>query len=307
MVLDALESVRAQVFRPIELIVVDDGSTDDTCQQIERWQSENEESGFDVRYIYQENSGGNVARNRGIKSASGKWIAFLDSDDLWHPQKLCLQSQEFTANPEFGAVYCGLEKVIYETGHALPIEPRKYPTGDLGSQLLIRDVTSPTSAYMIRREVFMKCGRFDEQLQARQDWDMWIRISEHYPIGCVPENLVQYRQHEGERTISNPMKELRAYRHILDKNKDRLRQQSVVVRRKAWAAYYRRSGRVHFHQKISHPRAVWLLVRSILCWPFEFDTWAALAGTLIPGNLRRWLHHRWNQLFGRTAFGIQSH
>lgn len=307
LVLDAIWSVVGQSYRPLEIVVVDDGSQDETQAVIEAWVAEHREKGVELQYVYQENQGGNVARNTGIQSSTGKYVAFLDSDDCWNSQKLALQLEVFRMEPEVGAVYSGLRHVKVGDEHGGDSASRIYPSGNILSQMLVRDVTAPTSTYMVRRKVFDEVGFFDVSLQARQDWDMWIRVASAYKIGCVGKPLVDFREHEGERTASNPMKEVRAYEVIIEKYAHLRAKEGWRVRAAAMGAYYKRMGRVYFHHKLSLGKAFIFSMKSLCVWPFDFDAWAAFAGMLMPTKLRASLHRLWNRVFGATAFGIKSH
>ena len=109
LIVGAMESVFMQTCRPLELIIVDDGSTDDTRKRILEWAAlHNKKTYFEVQYMYQENQGANAARNLGIQHAKGKLIAFIDSDDRWLPDKLEKQVPLFFNAPQVGAVYCGI-------------------------------------------------------------------------------------------------------------------------------------------------------------------------------------------------------
>ncbi len=307
LVLDALESVKSQSYRPIQLVIVDDGSSDSTVQVVDTWRLDNEESDFKIDVTTQPNSGGNVARNKGISLTTGKLISFLDSDDVWHPHKIELQVAEILKDEKIGAVYCGLQHVVLPSNQVTSKQKHDYPTGRLLAKILICDVTNPTSTYMVRRAVFEKVGVFDETLEARQDWDMWIRIASKFHISCVPEILVDFRDHDGPRTISNPQREITAYSKILTKYENLYRELTWVQRRMAYAAYFRRMGRVYFHKNISWFKAVGFSIRSILNWPFAFDSWAAFVGMFLPTNFRQQLHRCWNLIFGKTWFAIRSH
>ena len=308
LIVDALASVYEQTYRPLQLIVVDDGSTDDSNSVVSSWitghaQIEN----FSVKYIYQDNQGGNVARNRGITEAAGEYVAFLDSDDLWHDNKLQLQMELFRDIPEVGGVYCGIRHIKLASGEVLALAKRRYPSGKLLDSLLVHDVTAPTSTYVIRKDVFEKVGSFDEELQARQDWDMWIRLASAYEIGVVPEVLVDYREHAGVRTATDPQKEITAYKIIMEKYSTLRDNCSLAVRQSAKSAFYRRMGRVHFHHKISNIKAIGYYLRAIISWPSAFDNYAALFGMMLPASVRQKLHKIWNHLFGATRFAIRSH
>ncbi|MFY0643025.1 MAG: glycosyltransferase family 2 protein [Bacteroidia bacterium] len=307
LIVDAMDSVYAQDYSPIEMIVVDDGSSDSSVEVVNQWISSHNKEGFTSKLIQQENSGGNVARNSGIANSNGDFIAFLDSDDLWDKDKLSKQLAEMLSRDGIGAVYCGLRHVEYPANTIIEDANRRYPQGELLAEMLVKDSTSPTSCYLIRKEVFEKVGPFDTVLQARQDWDMWIRISAEYRIHAVKEVLVSYRHHEGERTASNPLKEIDAYRSIRSKYIGHYKRLPFLKRQKANGAYYKRMGRVHFHQKISTRKALWYYLRAILSYPLDFDAFAAMMGVFFPKNLRRNIHLAWNKLFAKTRLAIRSH
>jgi glycosyltransferase involved in cell wall biosynthesis len=307
LITDALESVLQQSYRPVEVIVVDDASEDNTRRVVEAWDLVNNLSSvFTLRYIQQAKLGGNAARNRGIEEATGELIAFLDSDDTWHTEKLEKQAAYFTES-SVGAVYCGVQHKDFTTGNILEPSGRLYPQGYLLEEMLVRDVTAQTSAYIVRKPVFEKVGCFDTDLLARQDWDMWIRIACDFKIACVPELLVDFREHAGERTASYPQKEINGYRAIRKKYAPLLKKASLPCRLQARSAYLKRMGRVHFKHKISKPKAFAYALGAIACWPLDFDTWAAGTGMLLPQNFRKSLHRSWNTLFGRTRLAIRSH
>ncbi|MGJ8638558.1 MAG: glycosyltransferase family 2 protein [Opitutaceae bacterium] len=303
---DALNSVYAQTYRPLEVIVVDDGSTDTTKSVVDTWAKERCDQSLTVEFLEQENQGGNVARNTGIENATGDYIAFLDSDDAWLPEKLAEQISYFK-NPKVGGVYCGVQHKNFETGSILEPSDRNYPTGELLEHLLVKDVTVQTSAYVVRTSVFKDVGNFDTSLQARQDWDMWIRLSSKYTIEAAPKVLVDFREHLGERTASNPQKEIDGYRAIRQKYSKLLKNQSLQCRLQASSAYYKRMGRVHFKHKLSKPKAFGYGMMAIISWPFDFDAYAALAGMFMPSDFRAKIHRAWNRVFGKTKLAIRSH
>ncbi len=303
-----LESIHNQSFRPIEIVVVDDGSTDDTSEVVRKWAKQhNDPKTFVIRWVIQSNQGANAARNRGAEEAHGEFIAFLDSDDQWLSKKLEKQIAIFQSNTDFGGVYCGMCNVDLVTGEKEKAVPRAYPEGDLLRQLLIHDVTEATSAWIVRKECFENVGNFDIALPARQDWDMWIRLSEKYSIGCVPEILVEQGNHPGERVRSKAHREIDAHQTIFHKYAFLRAKFPFWVSLASRSAMYRRRGRVYFHRGISRKKALAMYVLAILVWPFNFDSYAALMGMMLSAELRSKIRSIWNRIFGRTRLSIKTH
>jgi glycosyltransferase involved in cell wall biosynthesis len=180
MVREAVASVLAQTQPAGEVIVVDDGSTDDTAAVLESFRSA-------IHLISQPHRGVSAARNTGIRAAAGEWLAFLDSDDLWLPQKLRVQLDFFGEHRE--CRICQTEEIWLRNDRTL--NPKKYhkkPRGHCFPELLERCLISP-SAVIIHREVFVEVGLFDESLPVCEDYDLWLRIGYRYPIGLIEEPL----------------------------------------------------------------------------------------------------------------------
>ncbi len=184
LVVEAVESVLAQTVTDFELIVIDDGSTDDTALLLDPYKDR-------LSYHRQENSGPSSARNRGIEIAGGSLIAFLDSDDLWHPEKLLRQVDYLQLHPEFPLCYTdeiwirGGRRVNQGKRH------RKYG-GWIFDKILPLCLISPSSV-LLRRSLFDDVGMFDESLPACEDYDLWIRIACRYPVGFIPQPLIVKR------------------------------------------------------------------------------------------------------------------
>ena len=181
MVTEAAESVLAQEMTDFEVIVVDDGSTDETEERLSCF-------GSPLKYHQQENAGVSAARNRGLALSTAPLVAFLDSDDLWLPAKLRVQYNYMTEHPE---VYiCQTEEVWWRNSRR--INPKKHhrkPSGDIFRRSLNLCLVSP-SAVMMRRELFEKVGYFDENLPAAEDYDMWLRVSVDHAVPLLPDPLV---------------------------------------------------------------------------------------------------------------------
>lgn len=179
----AIDSALRQTHASCEVIIVDDGSTDNTAQIVAHY-------GHKIRYIRQSNAGASEARNRGIHEASGTLIAFLDSDDTWHSEKLARQAALFTT-PEIGAVHCAIRVEYTDRGGTKGI----YYPGDCLSlhDVLALRIPWPT-AMMVRRDVLMEIGGFDETLVASEDWELCIRIAQKYILVGIPEVLAHYQE-----------------------------------------------------------------------------------------------------------------
>jgi glycosyltransferase involved in cell wall biosynthesis len=178
---EAVDSVLAQEYNDFELIVVDDGSTDNTSEALAPY-------GDDVTVLFQENKGVSAARNRGIAKASGRYIAFLDSDDLWLPGKLSAQVEFFNERPD--ALICQTEEVWVRNGIRVnPGKRHKKPSGMIFEPSLELCLVSP-SAVMIRRDLLERAGGFDETLPACEDYDLWLRISWRFPIYLIEIPLI---------------------------------------------------------------------------------------------------------------------
>jgi len=193
---EAVASALAQVNVDMEVIVVDDGSTDDTGEVLRDF-------GDRITVYRQENAGVSSARNTGIRNAKGDWIALLDSDDLWLPRKLSAQSSFLSVHPEFGI--CQTEEIWVRNGRRVnPKKHHKKPDGHCFADMLERCLVSP-SAVMIHRDIFLDVGLFDESLPACEDYDMWLRIGLRYPIGLLREALTIKRGgHADQLSASTP-------------------------------------------------------------------------------------------------------
>ncbi|NOY76732.1 MAG: glycosyltransferase [Calditrichaeota bacterium] len=178
---NAVDSVLKQTFRDFELLVVDDGSTDDTLEILERF-------GSSITFVAQPNRGVSSARNTGIGLASGKYLCFLDSDDLWKPRKLEIQLAAMSHYSEYKISYT--DEIWIRNGRwANPKKRHQKYSGWIFPHLLPLCLISPSSV-MIERSVFDEVGLFDESLPAGEDYDLWLRIGSRYPILFIPEKVI---------------------------------------------------------------------------------------------------------------------
>jgi len=185
LVAEAVVSVLAQTFRDFELLVVDDGSTDGTAETLAAF------AGQVTVLRHPDRRGVSAARNTGVAAAQGEWLAFLDSDDLWLPEKLDRQMAFLKAHPEY--LLCQTEEIWIRRGVRVN-PPRHYQKegGDIFAPSLERCLVSP-SAVALHRRLLEDYGPFDETLPAAEDYDLWLRLTWRYPVGLVPQALVVKR------------------------------------------------------------------------------------------------------------------
>lgn len=204
----AVESALGQTAPGIEVIVVDDGSTDETAEVMSR---------FDglVRYVRQENAGVAVARNRGVAEARGRYLAFLDADDAWYPEKVERQLDALCASSGCRASYSAL---MVSDADLRPV--RRHLAGRRGSSLedllFLGNVVGTPSSVLCDRGVFLEAGGFDPELSQCADWEMWVRIAALTEFAVVPEPMVLYRVHGGNMSRNIPLLEADSVR-VLEK------------------------------------------------------------------------------------------
>lgn len=194
---ETLYSAAAQGDILANIIVVNDGSSDNTASLVVSFAASH--PNFSVQVINQENMGLSAARNTGIKASTAPFIAFLDADDIWLPEKLNKQLAVFDQSKDdrLGLVYCAYG-AISESSIRLPkvtVVPPKL-RGDIYRNLLHGNFISGSgSAVLIKRSVFDEVGLFDEKLRAGEDWDMWLRIAKIFHVDYCPKKLVFIRLH----------------------------------------------------------------------------------------------------------------
>jgi glycosyltransferase involved in cell wall biosynthesis len=184
-VTEAVASVLAQSYKDFELIVVDDGSTDATLEALGPFYRQAQVLRLEKR------RGVAAARNLGVAAARGEWLAFLDSDDLWRPDKLARQMTYLEKHP--GLLICQTDEVWLRNGARVnvPLTHRKVG-GEIFLPSLERCMISP-SAVVLHRRLLEEVGPFDETLPAAEDYELWLRVTWRYPVGLLPEPLVVKR------------------------------------------------------------------------------------------------------------------
>lgn len=234
----AIESVLSQTYRNYEIIVVDDGSTDKTGEVLKEFHGRSE-----IIYLYKENGGVSSARNMGIKKAKGDYIAFLDSDDTWMPQKLERQIEYISDNPE--KVMVGTEFVIYDdSGNKLGKSglTDEFPADK--NELLVYLLSKPPllpSTLMIKKEVFDIVGGFDEDLSTAVDLDFNIRAAlKDIKMAIVDESLMKYIAHKDgiSKACRSHKNRFRAINKLLDGHPEFRNVNERVINRSLGRAYF---------------------------------------------------------------------
>jgi glycosyltransferase involved in cell wall biosynthesis len=192
---EALDSVLSQEYTDYEVIVVDDGSNDATAALLSSY-------GAQITTFSQQNRGVSAARNAGISMAKGNYIAFLDSDDMWLPQKLSCQVDFFQSHP--GAVICQTDEIWIRNGMRVnPKNRHKKPSGMIFAPSLRLCLVSP-SAVMIQKSLFDEVGLFNEAFPACEDYDLWLRIGLYYPVYLIERQMVVKRGGHDDQLSRNP-------------------------------------------------------------------------------------------------------
>jgi len=254
---EAVESVLNQDYDAFELIVVDDGSTDDTRDILSAYNN--------ITVLDQPNQGVSAARNRGVAHARGSFIAFLDSDDVWLPRKLAVQVDFFQQNHK--ALVCQTQETWVRKGRRVnPGHRHQKQSGMFFKRSLELCLVSP-SAVMIKKSFFDEIGRFDESLPACEDYDLWLRINAHHPIYLIDQPLIVKRGGHDDQLSANPGLDkyrITSIRKLIDSNDLSPTQKKAAVRVlktkcRIYAAGCRKRGRMEdaaFYQDLieSYPQ-----------------------------------------------------
>lgn len=231
---ESVDSALAQTHRDVEVIVVDDSSTDDTLHILQEY-------GSRIRVLHQRNAGAAAARNAGAKVATGDWLALLDADDLWEPTKLEHQLAITTSTCSYtNRTNFGSRGDVPE----LQSDITAMHEGDVFLPLLLESNFMTNSSVIVRKHVFERMGGFSTQLKNAEDWDLWLRIAEHHRVNYCPEPLVRYRFHSGGKSRNNHKAMALARRAVVTRalSTPRGRSLSWWTRRQIWCETSRTNG-----------------------------------------------------------------
>ncbi len=239
-IVETIESVLSQTYDDYEIIVVDDGSVDGTRDAFLPYMHA-------IRYHYKENGGIASAKNAGIGLSEAKFIAFLDHDDLWHPDKLKLQVECFNENPQVGLVYG--KYTTFRDGKDLRTKPEKGYSGWIFKELLSKSFIQ-TSTVMVKMECLDAVGPYDEQFSLGDEYDMFLRIAKKYQCSFIDQGLTRYRLHDTNASNNDFLFDkdnLGVYKKIYNTFSDLDGKEKAILRRRI-ARYGMKVAEYLYHQ-----------------------------------------------------------
>jgi D-aspartate ligase len=277
---EAIDSVLAQSAPVREIIVVDDGSKDSTRETLLSY-------GDRIRPFFQANGGASAARNLAMRMAQGSWIAFLDDDDVWLPEKIEQQMELVRRNPELGLVYCSDYAVDEQLRILYPRNAQDGNRGDVFERLLIKNFIF-TSCVIARRDAVEKAGYMQPEFKFAQDWDLWLKIAAERPVDFAPAPLVLYRQsptgcltHDmkaDDRLLE--MKTIMQRAFTLRKIGSKARKRAQFEIESQWASASLVNGK--------NTAALSHALRAVAAQPRSMEGYRLSAYSLVPKGLRSW-------------------
>jgi len=276
----AIESVLAQTYKDLEIIVIDDGSTDDTKTVLEPYKDR-------IKYFYQENKGVASARNKGLEEARGEFIAFLDSDDYWLPEKLRSQTEFLKAHPDTAMVYDRYWREYEETGNKKLRPKKEYLTnGYIYTRFYFKYIIW-IGTVMVRRICFETVGDFDTSLVVASDRDMLLRITREYRVGFMEEPLAVHKIHKTSLGRHNKQKTLESKERALSLGFQRLKTWEkflyFIPFRFKYSRHLAKIGK-HYLIKKEYKTGKTLYGRAIIKYPFRLKYWIGFFKCIIKNN-----------------------
>ncbi len=270
---EAVESVLMQEAGDLELIIIDDGSTDNTKEVLRPYLNDDR-----VKYFYQENKGQMAASNYGFTLTDGEFICFLDSDNAWLPRKVIAQLNVLRSCPDVDIVY-GDIVIIDENGNEVTNKNMKRHSGKITPHLL-RDNCVSINTAMMRRHCYINCGGMDESLEAAADYDLWLRFSIHYKFLYIPEYYANYRVMAAQIS-TDKTKRFRVTEHTLtrfiENNKSTLSKKDVQA---GLSTFYMRKSR-YLQDTKNFRDAFKNSIRAIRISPFSIAVYRSLTRAVL--------------------------
>lgn len=271
----AIQSVFNQTWQDLEIIVVDDGSVDNTKDLIQAYHSEK------ITYVHLKQGGPGWARNNGISRAKGDMVAFLDSDDIWEPNKLELQMEVMAGDPQVKMALANfkfidpVDNILNESG----VDPDYSYDGQFLRDYLDGRLPVYTSTVMVKRDVFDKVGSFDEQHMIAEDLDLWIKIAAHFKVGYVHKPLTHIRKHSGNISGASRKKTYFAATVMIERNRENIRTAGLSPE-KYLARFYNLAGNEARKEK-DRKDAISYFKKAISAYPSDIAGYSGILKTLL--------------------------
>jgi len=267
----ALESVASQTFEDWQILLVDDGSTDNTAQVVAPYL---ERFGSKIQYIHQANHGLPAARNAAIRASNTEFLALLDADDVWLPCRLAESVKILRECPQAGLAYGGITSIDQEgTPTGTFTGNKRYAEGHIAPHIYMRRVSLPCPTLTFRRSCMDAVGLFDETMRATEDRDLCLRIALRYEVAFIPKVIAYYRISPSSMT-TDPQRMLQAQMQFIEKNYGSPGC-GWVARRVALSQCYKQRA-----DALSDRHRPWAALasslRAVLLYPFDRDiAWTA--------------------------------
>lgn len=280
---EALGSIRDQTLPEFEVIVVDDGSTDTTLLEVERFAGE-----LDLTIIQQKNAGASAARNTGIMRARGRYCAFLDADDAMLPDRLAAELELLDAEPDLGLVHTDLmtfdeSGIIHRTRRAF-----SDPCGGMVLDRLLLDNFITTSTVMARRECLIEVGMFNVHRRISHDFELWLRMAARWKVGYIDRPLVRYRHRPGSLSddkLATAQDALDVLEAFWQEHPQHRRNQPALYRHSLAEHLATAGSAAHIRGRRGH--AVGYLARSLRLDPWKLRSWKSLLKVLVRPSRRQ--------------------
>jgi glycosyltransferase involved in cell wall biosynthesis len=305
---EAIQSVLDQTYKDFEIIVIDDGSTDNTEEVVNSFKDSR------IRYIYQDHSGVSVAENAGVNAARGEYITGMGADDLYLPRNLEIKVKLLDSRPEIGMVCSDAYLFDNRTGATIGrfwrddpshylVDPQKAALHPI-DELIIHGCFIAPQASMMRRTVFEKVGRFDNTLAVCEDWDLLFRIVQHFPIEIIDEPLIKLRRHDTNMSLNRDTMYVGEvatlskllHSHSLSKKQVKLANKRLV----SLHFYYGRWAILSGHEVAGRNA----MISRIRTSPWELKSYLYLAFSLL-GSRRFLALKSWKKNLGHRSTGCQ--
>lgn len=248
-ILETIKSVRQQTFSDFEIIIINDGSTDQTLKLLQNVEDNR------LKIFSYENGGLSVARNRGITHATGEYIAFLDADDLWTPDKLELQLKALQQHSEAGVAY-SWTYFMNEQGTSSYLGVSMFFEGDVQANLLVNNFIASGSNPLIRRQAIESVGDFDPDCAGCADWDYWLRLSAKWHFVVVSKHQIFYRQSSGSMSSTKVKHMEDDGLRVIEKTFQTVPAELIFLKNQSLAWFYQYCAQQYLKQDVSNTSAL---------------------------------------------------